>query len=137
MKAEGLPVRKDGEYCDPFVDIQVTPYYKRRMHSEVHQKTQNPTFNQCFEFEVPPYEVRGQTIQFTVLDFSQQLSHEPVGCVAFNMESLDRDAFNAGKEFTLWKKIDKVRIFYLLLFLRSFTIIILVLIDESSTMLLC
>jgi len=107
LKAEGLPVRKDGEFCDPFVDIQVSPYYKRRMHSEVHQKTQNPIFNQSFDSEVPPYEVRGQTIHFTVLDFSQQLAHEPIGSVAFKMDSLDRDAFNAGKEFTLWKKIDK------------------------------
>ncbi|XP_066919368.1 synaptotagmin-2-like isoform X1 [Clytia hemisphaerica] len=107
LKAEGLPVRKDGEFCDPFVDIQVSPYYKRRMHSEVHQKTQNPVFNQSFDSEVPPYEVRGQTIHFTVLDFSQQLAHEPIGSVAFKMDSLDRDAFNAGKEFTLWKKIDK------------------------------
>lgn len=106
LKAEGLPVRKDGDYCDPFVDIQVSPYYKRRMHSEVHQKTQNPVFGQAFEFEVPPYEVRGQTIHFTVLDFNQQLAHEPIGSVAFKMDSLDRDAFNAGKEFTLWKKID-------------------------------
>lgn len=109
LKAEGLPVRKDGD-CDPFVDIQVSPYYKRRMHSEVHQKTQNPVFNQSFESEVPPYEIRGQTIHFTVLDFSQQLAHEPIGSVAFKMDSLDRDAFNAGKEFTLWKKIDKVYI---------------------------
>lgn len=107
LKAEGLPVRKDGDFCDPFVDIQVSPYYKRRMHSEVHQKTQNPIFNQSFEFEVPPYEVRGQTIHFTVLDFSQQLAHEPIGSVTFKMDSLDRDAFNAGKELTLWKKVDK------------------------------
>ncbi|XP_057293761.1 synaptotagmin-6-like [Hydractinia symbiolongicarpus] len=107
IKAEGLPMRRNGERCDPFVDLQVAPFYKRRMHSEVHQKTQNPTFNQLFEFEVPPYEIRGQTVHFTVLDFSQQLSHEPIGTVFFRLDSVDHDAFIAGKEFALWKKIDK------------------------------
>lgn len=101
-------MRRNGERCDPFVDLQVAPFYKRRMHSEVHQKTQNPTFNQLFEFEVPPYEIRGQTVHFTVLDFSQQLSHEPIGTVFFRLDSVDHDAFIAGKEFALWKKIDKV-----------------------------
>jgi len=107
IKAEGLPMRKNEEYCDPFVDLQLNPFYKRKMHSEVHQKTQNPVYNQVFEFEVPPYEIREQTIQFTVLDFSQQLSHEPIGTVLFTLETLDSEAFFAGKEFALWKKIDK------------------------------
>jgi len=132
LKAEGLPIRKDGDYCDPFVDIQVSPYYKRRMHSEVHQKTQNPVFNQAFEFEVPPYEVRGQVIHFTVLDFSQQLAHEPIGSVAFKMDSLDRDAFNAGKEFSLWKKVDKVRIILLLCALCIFRSIFCSWVKEKS-----
>ena len=103
-------MRRKGESCDPFVDIQVTPTYKRRMHSEVHQKTQNPVFNQQFEFEVPPYEIREQTVTFTVLDFNQQLSHESIGNVCYKLDSLDHDAFFAGKEFTLWNKLEKVSI---------------------------
>ena len=78
------------------------------MHSEVHQKTQNPSFGQLFEFEVPPYEIQKQTIHFTVLDFNHQLAHETIGNVMFNVSTLDHDAFVAGKEFALWKKIDKV-----------------------------
>ena len=109
IKAEGLVMRRKGESCDPFIDIQVTPAYKRRMHSEVHQKTQNPMYNQQFEFEVPPYEIREQTVTFTVLDFNQQLAHECIGYVSFKLDSLDHDAFFAGKEFTLWNKLEKVR----------------------------
>ena len=116
VKAENLPPRKDGECVDPFVDVQLLPYYKRRMHSEVHQKTQNPAFNQCFEFEVPPYEIREQQIQFTVLDFSQQLDHSTIGTVVFDIISLDNDALRAGKEFSLWKRIDKVGIHLLFQF---------------------
>ena len=108
IKAEGLPIRKTGDYCDPFVDLQVSPVYKRRMHSEVHQKTQNPIFNQSFEFEIPPYEIRDQSILFTVLDFNQRLAHETIGSVIFLMDALDQAALFAGKEFGLWKKIDKV-----------------------------
>ncbi|XP_047136277.1 synaptotagmin-1 [Hydra vulgaris] len=107
IKAEGLPIRKTGEYCDPFVELQVAPVYKRRMHSEVHQKTQNPIFNQSFEFEIPPYEIREQSILFTVLDFNQRLAHEAIGSVTFLMNALDQDALFAAKEFGLWKKIDK------------------------------
>ena len=109
IKAECLPPRKDGECVDPFVDIQLLPYYKRRNHSEVHQKTLNPIFNQSFEFEVPPYEIREQQIQFTVLDFSQQLNHNTIGTVLYDVASLDSDALKASKEFTLWQRIVKVK----------------------------
>ncbi len=108
IKAEGLPARKDGECVDPFVDIQLLPYYRRRNHSEVHQKTLNPVFNQSFEFEVPPYEIRSQQIQFTVLDFSQQLNHNTIGTVVYDVASMDSDALKAGKEFILWQRIVKV-----------------------------
>ena len=101
-------MRQNGDLCDPFVDLQLNPSHKRHMHSEVHQKTQNPVYNQVFEFDVAPYEVEEQTIQFTVLDFSQQFSHQPIGTVLFTIETLDSEAFLAGKEFQLWKKIDKV-----------------------------
>ena len=108
IKAENLPPRKDGECVDPFVDIQLLPYYKRKNHSEVHQKTLNPIFNQMFEFEVPPYEIRGQQIQFTVLDFSQQLNHNTIGTVLYDVGNLDSDALKASKEFILWQRIVKV-----------------------------
>lgn len=108
VKADNLPMRQNGDLCDPFVDLQLNPSHKRHMHSEVHQKTQNPVYNQVFEFDVAPYEVQEQTIQFTVLDFSQQFSHQPIGTVLFTIETLDSEAFLAGKEFALWKKIDKV-----------------------------
>eukprot|EP00795_Rhopilema_esculentum_P014435 gene14435-5492_t len=107
IKAENLPPRKDGECVDPFVDIQLLPYYKRKNHSEVHQKTLNPIFNQMFEFEVPPYEIRGQQIQFTVLDFSQQLNHNTIGTVLYDVGNLDSDALKASKEFILWQRIVK------------------------------
>lgn len=107
VKAENLPPRKGGECIDPFVDIQLLPYYKRKNHSEVHQKTLNPIFNQTFEFEVPPYEIRGQQIQFTVLDFSQQLNHNTIGTVLYDLTLLDSDALRASKEFVLWQRIVK------------------------------
>eukprot|EP00794_Sanderia_malayensis_P003685 gene3685-4202_t len=108
VKAEELPTRKDGECVDPFVDIQLLPFYKRRNHSEVHQKTLNPVFNQTFEFEVPPYEIRSQQIQFTVLDFNQQLNHNTIGTVLYDISTLDSDALKAGKEFVLWQRIVKL-----------------------------
>ncbi len=108
IKAEGLPPRKDGECVDPFVDIQLLPYYKRRNHSEVHQKTLNPIFNQSFEFEVPPYEIREQRIMFTVLDFSQQLTHNTIGNVLYDVSTLDSDVLKACKEFIMWQRIVKV-----------------------------
>lgn len=107
IKAEGLPPRKDGECVDPFVDIQLLPYYKRRNHSEVHQKTLNPIFNQSFEFEVPPYEIREQRIMFTVLDFSQQLTHNTIGNVLYDVSTLDSDVLKACKEFIMWQRIVK------------------------------
>ena len=108
IKAENLPPRKDSECIDPFVDIQLLPFYRRKNHSEVHQKTLNPVFNQTFEFEVPPYEIRGQQIQFTVLDFSQQLNHNTIGTVLYDLATLDSDALKASKEFILWQRIAKV-----------------------------
>jgi len=107
IKAENLPPRKDSECIDPFVDIQLLPFYRRKNHSEVHQKTLNPVFNQTFEFEVPPYEIRGQQIQFTVLDFSQQLNHNTIGTVLYDLATLDSDALKASKEFILWQRIAK------------------------------
>ena len=116
VKAENLPPRKGGECIDPFVDIQLLPYYKRKNHSEVHQKTLNPIFNQTFEFEVPPYEIRGQQIQFTVLDFSQQLNHNTIGTVLYDLTLLDSDALRASKEFVLWQRIVKVLSYFLYFF---------------------
>ena len=132
IKAENLPPRKDGECIDPFVDIQLLPFYRRKNHSEVHQKTLNPMFNQTFEFEVPPYEIRGQQIQFTVLDFSQQLNHNTIGTVLYDLTTLDSDALKASKEFILWQRIVKVT-----LRCNTFNVIAIIIIIISYHISLC
>lgn len=86
IEAKDLPApycldkeRQDMAHSNPYCKISLLPDQKNSQQSSVQRKTQNPTWNEYFMFEIPYKEVQMRILEILVKDFDKYSRHCVIG----------------------------------------------------------
>ena len=66
-------------HSNPYCKISLLPDQKNSQQSSVQRKTQNPTWNEYFMFEIPYKEVQMRILEILVKDFDKYSRHCVIG----------------------------------------------------------
>ena len=90
FKAVDLPAKDWRGTSDPFVVMYLDPSREDVFQSRIIYKTLNPRFNEHFEFKnVPPNDVRHQTMVFRVYDHDKYSKNDFIGASMLPLKDAD------------------------------------------------
>ncbi|KAK3583038.1 hypothetical protein CHS0354_005684 [Potamilus streckersoni] len=92
--------KQDLSHSNPYCKISLLPDQKNSHQTSVQRKTQSPTWNEYFMFEIPFKEANTQAVEITVKDFDKFSRHCIIGHVQFLLSGV-----NLVKGIHLWKPL--------------------------------
>ncbi|XP_078665484.1 regulating synaptic membrane exocytosis protein 2-like isoform X11 [Branchiostoma floridae x Branchiostoma belcheri] len=95
LTAVDLPYKENGRARNPFFKLHLLPDRSERSkrRSKILQKTNEPTWNQTFHYDVKSSEFTGRALEVTVWDYSKAGAgdHEFLGMVLLDLETAPLD----------------------------------------------
>ncbi|XP_060564656.1 synaptotagmin-17-like [Ruditapes philippinarum] len=92
--------KQDMAHSNPYCRVSLIPDSKNSHQTSVQRKTQEPTWNEYFMFEIPFKETGERTLEILVKDFDKFSRHCNIGQVHFPLEGL-----NLVKGIHTWKPL--------------------------------
>lgn len=92
--------KQDMAHSNPYCKISLLPDQKNSQQTTVQRKTQSPTWNEYFTFEIPYKEVQLRTLEILVKDFDKFSRHCVIGQVLLPLDNI-----NLIKGGHMWKPL--------------------------------
>ena len=92
--------RQDLAHSNPYCRISLIPDIKNSNQTSVQRKTQDPTWNEYFMFEIPIKDVGQRTLEILIKDFDKFSRHCNIGQIHFPL-----DGVNLVKGIHVWKPL--------------------------------
>lgn len=107
IEAKDLPLpfilddtKQDLAHSNPYCKVSLLPDQKNSQQTSVQRKTQNPTWNEYFMFEIPFGEVQMRTLEILIKDFDKFSRHCIIGQVYLPLGNM-----NLIKGGHMWKPV--------------------------------
>lgn len=107
IEAKDLPLplvlddaKQDLAHSNPYCKVSLLPDQKNSQQTSVQRKTQNPTWNEYFMFEIPFGEVQMRTLEILIKDFDKFSRHCIIGQIYFPLGGM-----NLIKGGHMWKPV--------------------------------
>ncbi|WAQ96489.1 SYT17-like protein [Mya arenaria] len=95
--------KQDLAHSNPYCRVSLIPDAKNSHQTSVQRKTQEPTWNEYFMFEIPFKEAGERTLEILIKDFDKFSRHCNIGQVHFSLEGI-----NLVKGIHIWKPLSPV-----------------------------
>ena len=92
--------KQDLAHSNPYCKISLVPDSKNSHQTSVQRKTQDPTWNEYFMFEIPFSEANERTLEILIKDFDKYSRHCIIGQVQFPLHDI-----NLVKGVHVWKPL--------------------------------
>ena len=92
--------KQDLAHSNPYCKISLIPDQKNSHQTSVQRKTQDPTWNEYFMFEIPFKEANERTLEILIKDFDKYSRHCIIGQVQFPLQDI-----NLVKGVHVWKPL--------------------------------
>ena len=92
--------KQDLAHSNPYCKISLLPDQKNSHQTSVQRKTQDPSWNEYFMFEIPFKEANERTLEILVKDFDKYSRHCIIGQVVFPLQNI-----NLVKGVHVWKPL--------------------------------
>ncbi|XP_033751182.1 synaptotagmin-17-like [Pecten maximus] len=92
--------KQDMAHSNPYCKVCLLPDQKNSQQTSVQRKTQNPTWNEYFMFEIPFHEAQMRTLEILIKDFDRFSRHCIIGQVYLPLSNI-----NLIKGGHMWKPL--------------------------------
>ncbi|RUS74398.1 hypothetical protein EGW08_017833, partial [Elysia chlorotica] len=92
--------KQDMAHSNPYCKISLLPDHKASKQTTVQRKTQEPVWNECFDFDIDYSEAQERTLEILLKDFDKYSRHRLIGRVLLPLSSV-----NLIKGGHMWKPL--------------------------------
>ena len=100
LPSPGVSNKQEALHSNPYVRVCLLPGGKDTRQTSVQRKTQNPVWNETFEFALSFAELQSRCVEFAVKDFDKFSRHCVIGKVTVRL-----DHHNVVKGYSAWKAL--------------------------------